>query len=84
MKKLLASVAVAGFMIGAAHAQDKATIAVSIPSADHGWTGGVVYHAQEEAKALEKQYPGLKVIVKTSPFAPPVAPSSSLATMAAV
>jgi ribose transport system substrate-binding protein len=67
MKKLLASVAVAGLMIGAAHAQEKATIAVSIPSADHGWTGGVVYHAQEEAKALEKQYPGLKVIVKTSP-----------------
>jgi ribose transport system substrate-binding protein len=54
-------------MSGAAHAQEKATIAVSIPSADHGWTGGVVYHAQEEAKALEKQYPGLKVIVKTSP-----------------
>jgi ribose transport system substrate-binding protein len=40
---------------------------VSIPAADHGWTGGVVFHAMQEAKALEKQYPGLKVIVKTSP-----------------
>jgi ribose transport system substrate-binding protein len=69
MKKLLAGVAIAGLLagVGAAEAQDKFTIGVSIPAADHGWTGGVVFHAQEEAKALEKQYPGLKVIVKTSP-----------------
>jgi ribose transport system substrate-binding protein len=69
MKKLLAGVAIAGLLagVGAAKAQDKFTIGVSIPAADHGWTGGVVFHAQEEAKALEKQYPGLKVIVKTSP-----------------
>ena len=26
-----------------------------------------MFHAMEEAKALEKKYPGLKVIVKTSP-----------------
>ena len=67
MKALLASVAALGIMTGAAHAQEKLTIAVSIPAADHGWTGGVVFHATQEAKALEKQYPGLKVIVKTSP-----------------
>ena len=53
--------------IGTAQAQQSKTIAVSIPAADHGWTGGVVYHAQQEAKALEARYPGLKVIVKTSP-----------------
>ncbi|MGK9171273.1 ABC transporter substrate-binding protein [Inquilinus limosus] len=53
--------------IGTAQAQESKTIAVSIPAADHGWTGGVVYHAQEQAKALEARYPGLKVIVKTSP-----------------
>ncbi|MGK9233624.1 ABC transporter substrate-binding protein [Inquilinus limosus] len=53
--------------IGSAQAQESKTIAVSIPAADHGWTGGVVYHAQEQAKALEARYPGLKVIVKTSP-----------------
>ncbi|MGO1079372.1 ABC transporter substrate-binding protein [Inquilinus sp. CA228] len=52
---------------GAAQAQESKTIAVSIPAADHGWTGGVVYHAQQQAKALEARYPGLKVIVKTSP-----------------
>ena len=67
MKKLLMGVAALGLLAGAAHAQDKVTIAVSIPAADHGWTGGVVFHATQEAKALEKQYPGLKVIVKTSP-----------------
>ena len=67
MKSLLAGVAALGLIVGAAHAQEKMTIAVSIPAADHGWTGGVVFHATEEAKALEKQYPGLKVIVKTSP-----------------
>ena len=52
-----------------AHAQDKKdyTIGVSVPTADHGWTGGVVWHAEREAKILEKKYPGLKVIVKTSP-----------------
>ena len=67
MKALLASVAALGIMAGAAQAQEKLTIAVSIPAADHGWTGGVVFHATQEAKALEKQDPGLKVIVKTSP-----------------
>jgi ribose transport system substrate-binding protein len=52
-----------------AYAQDEKefTIGVSVPSADHGWTGGVVWHAEREAKLLEQQYPGLKVIVKTSP-----------------
>ena len=67
MKTLLAGVAALGLLAGAAQAQEKMTIAVSIPAADHGWTGGVVFHATQEAKALEKQYPGLKVIVKTSP-----------------
>ncbi len=67
MKTLLASAAVLALLTGAAAAQEKITMAVSIPAADHGWTGGVVFHAMQEAKALEKQYPGLKVIVKTSP-----------------
>lgn len=67
MTRLLAGVAALSLIAGAACAQEKMTIAVSIPAADHGWTGGVVFHATEEAKSLEKQYPGLKVIVKTSP-----------------
>ncbi|RFB78076.1 ABC transporter substrate-binding protein [Methylovirgula sp. 4M-Z18] len=69
MRKILTGLMMAGALsiAGAAHAADTKTIAVSIPAADHGWTGGVVYHAQQEAKALEARYPGLKVIVKTSP-----------------
>jgi ribose transport system substrate-binding protein len=67
MKRILIGLAVIGLLAGAAQAQQTKTIAVSVPTADHGWTGGVVFHAMEEAKALEKKYPGLKVIVKTSP-----------------
>ena len=67
MRKLLAGVAMLSLVAGTAMAQEKHTMAVSIPAADHGWTGGVVFHATQEAAALEKQYPGLKVIVKTSP-----------------
>ena len=46
---LMSAAIVAGALTGAAaQAQDKDfTIAVSIPAATHGWTGGVVYHAQE-------------------------------------
>ena len=65
MRKLLAGLSLAALLAGSAHAADK-TIAVSVPTADHGWTGGVVFHAMQEAKALEKKYPGLHVIVKTS------------------
>src|ERR1700683_430971 len=65
MKRLLASVAALGLLSGAAYAQGM-TMAVSIPAADHGWTGGVVFHATQEAAVLEKKYPGLKVIVETS------------------
>lgn len=64
----LAALAISA-LVPLAQAQDKKdiTIGVSVPAADHGWTGGVVWHAEREAKLLEKQYPGLKVIVKTSP-----------------
>ncbi|WP_137155902.1 substrate-binding domain-containing protein [Rhizobium sp. FKL33] len=54
-------------VFGVAHAQETKTIGVSIPAADHGWTAGVVYHAQRVADLLMKEHPGLNVIVKTSP-----------------
>jgi ribose transport system substrate-binding protein len=44
----------------------KQVIGVSIPAADHGWTAGVVYHANEAKKALEKKYPNVQIIVKTA------------------
>jgi ribose transport system substrate-binding protein len=54
--------------LGTAQAQDKkVTIAVSIPAADHGWTGGVVFQAERAKTLLEARHPGLKIIVKTSP-----------------
>ena len=49
-----------------AFAQRKVQVGVSIPSADHGFTGGVVWWANEARKGLEKQYPGLKVTVRTA------------------
>ena len=63
----LTGLVLAGLASPALAQQKSVTIGVSIPAATHGWTGGVVYHAQETAKLLEKGYPGLKVVVKTSP-----------------
>ncbi|MBB3945437.1 ribose transport system substrate-binding protein [Rhizobium skierniewicense] len=71
MKKKLLGMAVALVALSSAvQAQDKkVTIGVSIPAADHGWTSGVVYHAERVAKLLMQEHPGLNVIVKTSPDA---------------
>ncbi|MDH6233964.1 ribose transport system substrate-binding protein [Mesorhizobium soli] len=65
----LAAVAMAALM-SVSHAEDKkVTIGVSIPAADHGWTAGIVFHAERVAKLLMAEHPGLNVIVKTSPDA---------------
>ncbi|WP_366657617.1 substrate-binding domain-containing protein [Fodinicurvata sp. EGI_FJ10296] len=50
---------------GAAAAQD-VTIGVSIPAATHGWTGGVNYHANQAAEALEAKYDGLEIVLVTA------------------
>ena len=42
------------------------TIGISIPAADHGWTGGVVYWAGEAKKAVESANPGVKVRVSAA------------------
>ena len=49
-----------------AWAQKKVVMGVSIPAATHGWTGGVVYWANRTKKELEKEIPGLSVVVKTA------------------
>ncbi|MBP5183228.1 MAG: substrate-binding domain-containing protein, partial [Lentisphaeria bacterium] len=46
--------------------QKKTVIGVSITSADHGWTGGIVYWAEMAAKVLEKKYPDVTIRVSTS------------------
>lgn len=68
MRKLLAAASLAaGCAAGAAHADPAhVTIAVSVPTADHGWTGGVLYDAKQEAAVLQRAYPGLTVVVKSS------------------
>lgn len=43
------------------------TIGVSIPAADHGWTSGVVFHANRIAEEVMGSYDDVEVIVKTSP-----------------
>ncbi|WP_426232984.1 substrate-binding domain-containing protein [Pararhizobium sp. DWP3-4] len=68
--KLIAAAAVGTLLIAnQALAADKKVVAVSIPAADHGWTAGVVYHAQAAAKEINAAFPGVEVIVKTSPSA---------------
>ncbi|PZU24545.1 MAG: ABC transporter substrate-binding protein [Shinella sp.] len=67
-KLMLGLAATVCVMAAAAQAEDKKyTMGVSVPAADHGWTAGVVYHAERVAKKLMEEHPGLKVIVKTSP-----------------
>ncbi|WP_216324140.1 substrate-binding domain-containing protein [Deinococcus aestuarii] len=56
----------AALVASSALAQTKQVIGVSIPAADHGWTAGVVYHANQAKAQLEKQYPGAQIIVKTA------------------
>ena len=46
--------------------EKKANLGVSIPAATHGWTGGVVFWANQAKKDLEKEHPGLKITVKTA------------------
>ena len=64
---LLAGVALAAALGVAQAAAKTVTVAVSIPAADHGWTGGVVFQAERAKALLEARHPGLKIIVKTSP-----------------
>ena len=51
-------------------AADKVTLGVAIPSATHGFTGGIVWWANEAKKELEKAHPDLKIIIKTAGGAP--------------
>ena len=46
--------------------EKKVNMGVSVPAATHGWTGGVVFWANQAKKELEKAHPGLKITVKTA------------------
>ena len=47
-------------------AAPKIKIGISIPSADHGWTGGVVWWAEKAKQELEAANPDVQVIVSTA------------------
>ena len=44
----------------------KRTIVISIPAADHGWTGGVVSWAEKAKADIEKENLDVEVIIQTS------------------
>jgi ribose transport system substrate-binding protein len=66
-RKIMGVALLATALGSAAFAQETKTIGVSIPAADHGWTAGVVYHAERVAELIRKEHPNANVIVKTSP-----------------
>jgi ribose transport system substrate-binding protein len=70
MKSLMASVVIAGSLTGAVVAQDKVTIGVSVPAADHGWTGGVNYFAQQAIERLGTTYLDVEFVFASAPDAP--------------
>lgn len=55
---------------GVAIAQDNITIGVSVPAADHGWTGGVNYFAQQAIERLSATYPNVEYVFTSAPDAP--------------
>lgn len=72
MKKILRALGALTLAASAvsAIAADKVTLGVAIPTATHGFTGGIVWWANEAKKELEKAHPDLKIIVKTAGGAP--------------
>ncbi|MFB9222913.1 ABC transporter substrate-binding protein [Paracoccus cavernae] len=74
-RNLLKLPMVAALMIGvsggAVLAQDaaKKVIGVSIPSATHGFMGGLNWHAQETIKRLGTTYPDIEFVLATAPDA---------------
>src|SRR6056297_2394061 len=70
MKKLaLTLVLIMVFTVGIASlsiAADEIRIGVTIPSADHGWTGGIVYWAQEAIEDWEAKNPNLTFFLETA------------------
>lgn len=69
-KSLLAATVIVGALGGVAVAQDKIVIGVSVPAADHGWTGGVNYFAQQAIERLGATYPDVEFVFASAPDAP--------------
>lgn len=68
-RHFLASVAGSALLLSAASAaaqDDSYTIGVAIPSATHGFMGGLNYHAQETIERLENEYDQLDFVLATA------------------
>jgi len=62
----LAAAAVAGLATPIAAQDRKVTIGVSIPSATHGFMGGLNWHAQETIKRITATYPNIDFVLATA------------------
>ena len=51
---------------GCGKSAEKVRIGISVPAADHGWTGGIVYWANEAKKSIESENPNIQVVVSTA------------------
>ncbi len=51
---------------GAGQAGEKVKIGISCPTADHGWTGGIVWWAQKAVKELGEKYPNAEFLLVTA------------------
>lgn len=54
------------FLIGLTFGAEKLRIGVSIPSADHGWTGGIVWWAQQAIKDWNQKDPDVTFFLVTA------------------
>lgn len=67
MNKLIAGMLLASALAaGPAGAQETKVIGVAIPSATHGFMGGLNYHAQAAIERLEETYPELDFVLATA------------------
>jgi ribose transport system substrate-binding protein len=63
-RRRLAALALTGAFT--VQAQTAVHLGVAIPSADHGFTAGIVWWASQAKKELEAAHPGLKITVKAA------------------
>ena len=67
MKKLFLLLTALLLLTGCGESTNKKLkIGISIPAATHGWTGGVVWSAEQAKKRLESANPDLQILLTTS------------------
>ncbi len=49
-----------------AFAGEKIVVGISTPTADHGWTGGIVWWAEQAVKKFGQQHPNIEFILRPS------------------